>query len=51
MLRSLSDAAVLEGESRVDGRTVLRVASVVIALRPAGTLGPAVVSAAGQGVR
>jgi 3-hydroxymyristoyl/3-hydroxydecanoyl-(acyl carrier protein) dehydratase len=38
VVRLLSDAAVLQGESRVGDRTVLRVASVVIALRPAGTL-------------
>ncbi|MDG4831711.1 beta-hydroxyacyl-ACP dehydratase [Solwaraspora sp. WMMD1047] len=36
----VSDAAVLEGESTVDGRQVLRVGRIIIALRPASELGP-----------
>jgi 3-hydroxyacyl-[acyl-carrier-protein] dehydratase len=40
MLKALSDAAMFAGHSLVDGERVLEVASVTVAVRPAGTLPP-----------
>jgi len=38
LVRLVSDAAILEGESTIEGRTVQTVGGITIALRPAGVL-------------
>jgi 3-hydroxyacyl-[acyl-carrier-protein] dehydratase len=47
LVRSLTDAAVVEGESLVGDRTVLHVGRVVMALRPASVVLPGLGSEAG----
>ncbi|HET8680773.1 MAG TPA: beta-hydroxyacyl-ACP dehydratase [Micromonosporaceae bacterium] len=42
LVRSVGDTAIFEGESLVDGRTVLEVERVVVAMRPAAELTGAV---------
>jgi 3-hydroxymyristoyl/3-hydroxydecanoyl-(acyl carrier protein) dehydratase len=44
MARMVSDSAALEGESRRGGEVVLRVGLILIALRPAGSLGAGLVT-------